>query len=123
RSDGRARARPVGLRYRARRILGVALAAMSILAIVGHHEVRDPRRDLGAKARSVEHAVMADTRLHPMGPALGGNVEAQPVRRLGLSEARDIVVLALDREQRDAADAGGIDLRAPVRHGALRQSV
>ena len=44
-----------------------------------------------------------------MGLAIGRNVDAQPVRRLGLSDAGNIVVLALDREQGDAADAAGID--------------
>ena len=49
--------------------------------------------------------------------------DAEPVRRLGLAKAGNIVVLALDREQRDAADAGRIDRRAPMGHGAVRQIV
>ena len=47
---------------------------------------------------------MADAGLQLMRLALGRNVDAQPMRRLGLADAGNVVVLALDRQQRDAAD-------------------
>jgi hypothetical protein len=39
--------------------------------------------------------------------AIGRDVGAQPMRCLGLADAGDIVVLALDCEQRNAVDLGG----------------
>src|SRR5580704_12083928 len=46
-------------------------------AVVGEHEVGDARRDLGAEARAVEHAVVADVGLHPVRRAVGRDVDAQ----------------------------------------------
>ena len=45
------------------------------------------------------------------------------MRRLGLADAGNVVVLAFDREQRDAPDLRGIDRLAAMGHLALRQSV
>src|SRR5665647_906762 len=40
--------------------MGGAIAVVAAPAIVRQHEVGDTRRDFGAEARAVEHAVMAD---------------------------------------------------------------
>ena len=66
---------------------------------------------------------MADAGLQPMRLAIGRNVAAQAVRRFGLADAGNIVVLALDREQRHALDRGRIDRPAAMGHLALRQRV
>ncbi len=68
------------------------------------HEVDDARRDLGAEARAVEDAVMADARLEVVHALVGRDVDAEVVRRLRLADAGNVVVLALDRQQRDVAD-------------------
>ena len=52
------------------------------------HEVDDARRDLGAEARAVEHAVVADAGLHVVGVLVRRKVAAQVVRRVGLADAR-----------------------------------
>src|SRR5262249_47106246 len=49
-------------------------------AIDGEHEVGDARGDLSAEARAVEDAVVAHIRLQPMRLAVGGDIDAQPVR-------------------------------------------
>src|SRR3954462_14852477 len=84
-----------------------AVAADSV--IVREHEVGNARHDLGTKSRTVEHAVMTDGRLQPVRLALRRDVDAELVRRLGLAHAGYVVVLALHREQGDAADLGGVD--------------
>src|SRR5690349_4897241 len=66
---------------------------------------------------------MADTRLQPMRPAGVRKAGAEPVRGFGLADARDIVVLAFNRLQRDALDLAGIDRNAAMGHLALRQRV
>jgi hypothetical protein len=72
---------------------------------------------------------MADGRLQVMrlenavGPTpAAGIVGAQRVRRLGLADAGNVVVLALDGQQRDARIAPGRP-GAAVHHLALRQGV
>ena len=45
------------------------------------------------------------------------------MRRLGLADAGNVVVLALDGEQRDRADRAGIDRFAAMHHLALGQGV
>ena len=91
--------------------------------LLREHEIGDARRDLGAEARAVEHAVVADAELQIMRLALRRNVDAQPVRGLGLADAGNVVVLAFDGEQRGVADLARIDRPAAVRHLALRQRV
>ena len=66
---------------------------------------------------------MAHVGLHEMLAPLGGEVRAELVRRLGLADAGDVVVLALDREERGVADGGRVDPFAPVHHRAPRQGV
>ena len=43
-----------------------SLAGVGVAEIVRQHEVGNARRDLGAEARAVEHAVMADAGLQPV---------------------------------------------------------
>ena len=74
---------------------------------VGGDEIGDARRDLGAEARAVEDAVMADLRLHVVGAHVGRDVDADVVRRLGLADAGNVVVLAFDGQQRDVRIAAG----------------
>src|SRR6266542_5122101 len=50
------------------------------MTVVRHDEVGDAGRDLGAEARAVEHAEMADAELQVMRLSLGRNASAQPVR-------------------------------------------
>ena len=50
---------------------------------------------------------MADAGLQVMRLVLGRNVDAQRVRGLGLADAGNVVVLAFDRQQRDARIAAG----------------
>src|SRR4029077_9839884 len=64
----------------------------------GQHEVGNSGRYFGAKTRTVEDAVVSDTWLQPMGLAIGRDIDAQTVRRFGLPDARNVVVLAFDRE-------------------------
>ena len=61
------------------------------------------RGNLGTEARAVEHAVVADRRLQLVALSSAGRLRAQGVRRLGLADAGDVVVLALDRHQGDVA--------------------
>src|SRR3954447_13291214 len=62
--------------------------------IIREDEVGDARHDFGAETRAVEHAVMADIGLQPVRLEVVGNVRAQPVRRFGLADAGNVVVLA-----------------------------
>src|SRR5262252_1695309 len=87
------------------------------------HEVGNSRCNLGAKTRSVENAVMSNTRLQPMGLAIRRNIDAQTMRRFGLPNARNVVVLAFDGEQRHALDRGWINAASAMAHLAPRQSM
>src|ERR1043165_8595053 len=78
-------------------------------AVVRQHEVRNARRDLGTEARAVEHAVVPDAVLEVVHFVFVGNVRAQALRGFRLPDTRDIVELALDSEQRDAADLRKVD--------------
>src|SRR4029453_11791864 len=79
-------------------------------------EVGNARSDLGAEARTIEHAIVTDSRLHIVNLILLWNVDAECVRSLCLADARYIVVLAFHRHQRNASDRGRVDPPAPVRH-------
>jgi hypothetical protein len=54
---------------------------------------------------------MADARLQIVRLAIRRNVRAELVRRLGLADAGNVVLLALDGEQRDIADGDGSTAR------------
>src|SRR5262249_48482423 len=91
--------------------------------IVRQHEVGDARGDFRAEPRSVEHAVMADPGLQPVWLVRVGNIDAKSVRRLGLTDARDVVVLAFDGHQSDTADLSGLHRLVAVGHDTPRQGV
>ncbi len=77
-------------------------------------ELADARLDFGSPARTVEHAIMADARLHIMHVFVVGNRSAKIVRGFRLPEAADIVPLALDGHQSGFRDCGAVDVFAPV---------
>ena len=60
---------------------------------------------------------MADPGLQPVRLERVGNIDAQPVRRLGLADAGYIVVLAFDGHQGDVPDLRGIHDIVAVVHG------
>ena len=70
-------------------------------------EIGDARLDLGAEARAVEDAVMADALGEPVLPHLVGKIGAERVRGLGLADAGDVVALAFDGEERGVPDRLG----------------
>src|SRR5690606_33723653 len=85
--------------------------------------VLDDGRDAAAPIAAVEDAVMADApgemiMLHPRRQR-AGEVERGP----GLADAGNIVALALDREQGDVAQRGGIDRPAAMGQPAPGQQV
>ena len=73
------------------------------------NEVQHARRDVAAEARTIEHAIMADFRLHPVRTSLVRNIDAERMGRLCLTYAGNIVVLALNRHERTAADRAQIN--------------
>src|SRR5687768_10545311 len=84
-------------------------------------EVTHPWKDLLAPATSIENAVMSNPFLKMIRLLLHRNVSAQPVGRTGLAGSRDVVHLALDREQSRMPDRSGIDTLAFPCHGSARQ--
>ena len=92
-------------------------------AVVRQHEIGDARRDLGAEARAVEHAVMADRGLQPMRLASAGMLTHSRCAASVWPTPGNVVVLAFDRHQRNAADFRRIDRLAAMGHLALRQRV
>ena len=86
-------------------------------------KVGDARSDFGAEARAVEHAVMPHTGLQPMRLPFRRQVDAKPMRGLGLSDTGNIVELALDREQRNTPDLRRIDRAIAMHHLAFGQRV
>src|SRR3546814_1472453 len=75
----------------------------------GADHVAHPRLNLRAPARAVEHPVVADARLDVVVVVLGRNAATQIMRRLGLAEAADVVLLAFHRHQRRAAELAAVD--------------
>src|SRR5271168_2413120 len=103
---------------RLRRLQGDAIAHATLAGAVERgrlrfphrqNEIGDARRDLGAEARAVEHAVMTDALLQPMGMAVRRDVRAQAVRRFGLADAGNVVELAFDSQERGVRDPARID--------------
>ncbi len=66
---------------------------------------------------------MADIALQIMRLAVGRDVDAKGMRRLGLTDAGNIVLFALDREQRAIADRRRIDRLSAMGHLAFRKRV
>src|SRR4051794_1040133 len=60
-------------------------------------------------APPVEHTVMPGARLEMVVLQMGSQAAAQFLRRRGLADGADVVVLAFHREQRRAPDRGRID--------------
>src|SRR5215470_15453141 len=83
-----------------------------LISPVRADEVTHLREDLLAPTPPIEDAVVSDPRLHVMRFALGGNPAAELQCRLGLARGADIVVLALDAEQRRPGDRRRLDLAA-----------
>ena len=71
---------------------------------MGADEFAHARVDFGAEAAAVEHAVMADALLQMVDPHGDRDVAADVVRRLGLADAGDVVVLSFHRHQRHMTD-------------------
>ena len=86
-------------------------------------EGADARRDFLAEAGAVEDAIMSDVFLQMMHPQFIGDIDAQILRRLGLADAGNIVLLALDGHQPDPPDGAEIDGLAAMLHLAARQLV
>ena len=86
-------------------------------------EITHPWKDLLAPATTVENAVMSNPFLKVIRLLLHRNVSAQPVGRMRLAGRRDVVHLALDREQRGVSDRGGIDPLPLPCHGSTGQRV
>src|SRR5512140_3933172 len=84
-------------------------------------EGTEPGRDLLAPAPAAEGAVMADVRLQMVLPAIVGDRGAERVRGAGLADAGDVVLAALDGEQRGVADRLGPHRPAAVQHPAHGQ--
>jgi hypothetical protein len=74
-----------------------------------------------AEARAVEHAVMADARLQVMHLVSSGMFTHSPCAAC-VCRHRNVVVLALDGEQRDAADLRKIDRLAAMGHAPFGRS-
>src|SRR5215207_3512262 len=91
--------------------------------IVRQDEIRNARRDLGSKPGAVKHAIMADALLQPVRLAFWWDVNAQPVRGLGLPDPGNVIVFAFDCHQPDAGDLRWINAHAAVGHCAVRQRV
>src|SRR6188768_4407700 len=90
-------------------------------AITRQHKVGNAWGDLGAETRAVEHPIMPNSRLHVVNLVFGRNIDAQRVRRLGLADARYIVVLPFDRHQGNTLDDTWVDGPAAMGHFTLRQ--
>src|SRR5437764_13058856 len=77
---------------------------------VGQDRVSHQGIDLAGPPPAAEHAVMADAGLHVVFLAIGPEAGAEIVRRHGLADGANVVALALDGEQRGAADRLGVDV-------------
>src|SRR3954465_10991127 len=89
--------------------------------VMHEDEIAHPWKDLLAPAASIENAVMSNPFLKVIRLLLRRNVSAQLVRRMRLAGSRDVVHLALDREQRRVSDCGRIDPLPLPCHGSARQ--
>src|SRR5271166_6918716 len=110
-----------GLDGRALRRSFAAAVGRRRLLFDRRNEFADARRDFLAEAGAVEHAVVADFQLQVMLLPRRGNVDAKLLRRLGLTRAGNIVLLAFDGHQAAIADRSRIDALPAMHHLALRQ--
>src|SRR5688572_16547528 len=91
--------------------------------VMHEDEITHPWKDLLAPAPSIENAVMPNPFLKVIRPLLRWDVSAQPVGCTRLAGCRDVVHLALDREQRRMSDGGGIDCLTLPGHGSTGKRV
>ena len=66
------------------------------------HEIPQQRIDFVVPAAAREHAVMADAGLHVMHAPIGAHPGAEVLRRQGLADRADVVLLAFDRSRPSA---------------------
>src|SRR4051812_35977164 len=85
---------------------------------VAHHRI-----SLRRPAPAAEDAVMPDACLHVMLLHVRAQAAAEILRRKGLADGADIVLLALDGEEKRALDRAGIDTAAAMPHLAARQEM
>src|SRR5215470_16089420 len=91
--------------------------------VVRAHELGHARSDLGAEARAVEDAVMADVWTGEVHLVLRRNPGAQIKRGATLSATGDVVLLSLHRHQHRAVDGAKIDAPAARSHKPTRHEV
>src|SRR6185312_4894257 len=87
------------------------------------NEIAQLRIDDVAPAAAIEDAVMADAGLDVIALLAGIEPGQQLMHRRGLADGADIVLLALDGEDRGAADRAGIDRHAMRDELAARQGL
>ena len=91
---------------------------------VGQDGVSHQGVDLAGPAFAGENPVMADAGLHVMRLHVGSQAAAQVLRRERLADGADVVALALDGEQRGAADGARRDQPlAPVQRAAREREL
>src|SRR6185503_16175549 len=95
--------------------------AAPIASAGGADELADLGIDLGAPAPAVEDAVMADLGLNVMRLLGSREAGAEIERRGGLADGADIVVLALDTEERGALDGARLDAAVARGEAVQRQ--
>ena len=71
---------------------------------MGRDEFGDPGRDFRTETRSVENTIVPDLRLKIVRPLFRRNIDADLMSGFGLSDTRNIVILAFNREQRNRSD-------------------
>src|SRR4051812_20037091 len=99
------------------------LLAVTTASVVCGDELLEDRSDLLAPLAAVEDAVMADVLGHEI-LLLGGRQPGRDVeRRLGLADPRNIVALALDRQQRRVPDRLRLHHAPTMLHFTFRQQV
>src|SRR5581483_8955423 len=84
-------------------------------------EVADLRVDHLAELASAENSVMSHALGEQMLALLSGQASTQPMRRFGLTVARNVVELAFDGEQGGIANRGGLNERSAHFPLPLRQ--
>src|SRR5262249_10098439 len=97
--------------------------ALTTPTVGRQHEISDAGGDLGPESRTVKHPIVADLSLQVVPLVFAGSIDAQGMRSFGLTDARDIVVLAFHRHQCNALDRAWIHAAATMRHLAFRQGV
>src|SRR5208337_5134995 len=103
---------------------GLAIAiVLRPLLVVHRNELADARGDFLAETGAAEHAEVADFRLQVVQFPRLWDVDAEFLRRMGLTDAGNVVLLAFDRHQTAVADRRQIDELAAVPHLTLRQRV